>query len=450
MGLLTVGLSHAGAPMALLERTALDAAAAEKLAIDAAAADFVDEAAVVSTCNRVEVYAAVDRFHSGVETLTALLARHTGVPAAELVPHLAVAYEDAAVRHLFAVTAGLASVVVGEPQIGGQVRAALRRGQDAETIGPVLNEVFQQALRTGRSVRARTGIDSAGPSLLAVALDLVGQLPAAPRVVILGAGSLGGLAAATVRRRGAGELVIVNRSPERAAATARLHDGRALALADTPGLVAALGTADLVIACTGAPQVLLPAEVVAQARNRPDVPAAPLTVLDLALPHDVDPSVAGLPGVRLIDLRAVADSGLGQRRDAEIDAARDQVAVAAAQFGTRAATRTALPAVVALRTMAAGVVDTELARLDGRAPGLSPRARQEVEQTVRRVVDKLLHHPSVRVRELAGGPGGVDYADALRELFALDPTTVAALTTAERSATADQLSTPDSPTGAGS
>ena len=433
MGLLTVGLSHTGAPMALLERTALDPAAAEKLALDAAAAEFVDEAAVVSTCNRVEIYAAVDRFHNGVETLTALLAGHTGVPAAELVPHLAVAYEDAAVRHLFAVTAGLASVVVGEPQIAGQVRAALRRGQDAETIGPVLNEVFQQALRTGRSVRARTGIDSAGPSLLAVALDLVGQLPAAARVVVIGAGSLAGLAAATVRRHGAGEVVIVNRSPDRAAATARLHNGRALALSDTAGLVAALSTADLVVACTGAPHVLVPAEVVAQARSRPGAAGSPLTVLDLALPHDVDPATARLPGVRLIDLAAVAGSGRGQRRDAEIDAARDLVVAAAGQFAGRAATRSALPAVVALRTMAAGVVAAELARLDSRAPDLAPRVRQEVEATVRRVVDKLLHHPSVRVRELAGAPG-VDYADALRELFALDPTTVAALTTPDRAA----------------
>ncbi len=428
MGLLSVGLSHAGTPMALLERAALDAEAADKLAIDAVTEPFVSEAAVVATCNRVEVYASVDRFHNGVESLTGLLSRHTGVPAVELVPHLAVAYEDAAVRHLFAVTAGLASVVVGEPQIAGQVRAALRRGQDAETVGPVLNDVFQQALRTGRSVRTRTGIDRAGPSLLAVALDLVDQ-PSGAAVVIIGAGSLAGLAAATVRRRGAGSIVVANRDVVRATATARLHGGSAIALSDTSALVAALRTADLVIACTGAPHVVLPADVVAAARA--DSPRPALTVLDLALPHDVDPAAGRLSGLRLVDLATIADSARGQQREGDITAARELVETAARLFGTRAAHRSVQPAVVALRAMAAGVVDAELARLDSRAPDLDERARAEVERTVRRVVDKLLHHPSVRVRELAVGPGGLDYADALRELFALDPASVAALTSSQ-------------------
>ncbi len=425
MGLLAVGLSHAGTPIPLLERVALGPEAADKLATDAIASPHVAEAAVVSTCNRLEVYASVDRFHAGVESLTGLLERHTGVPAAELVPHLAVSYEGAAVRHLFSVAAGLESVVVGEPQITGQVRTALRHGQDGETVGTVLNDVFQQALRVGRSVRARTGIDQAGQSMLAVALDLAGPLPSAARVVVLGAGSLAGLAAATVRRRGAGSLVIANRSPERAAATARLHGGVPLALADTGGLVDALRWADLLVACTGAPHVVLSAAVVAAARAGS---GRPLAVLDLALPHDVDPAVAELPGVRVVDLTAVAGSGLGRRRDDEVGLARDLVDAEALRFEERDVGRSTQPAVVALRRMAAGVVDTELERLDARLPQLSDPDRAEVARTVRRVVDKLLHQPSVRVRELAGGADGLDYAVALRELFALDPDAVNAIT----------------------
>lgn len=434
MGLLTVGLSAAGTPAPLLERVALAPDAADKLAADAIGAPYVAEAAVVSTCNRLEMYASVDRFHGGVESLTALLERHTGVAAAELVPHLAVSYEGAAVRHLFSVAAGLESVVVGEPQITGQVRTALRRGQDGETVGSVLNEVFQQALRVGRSVRARTGIDAAGQSMLAVALDLVEPLPAATRVVVLGAGSLAGLTAATLRRRGSGSLVIANRSPERAAATARLHGGVPLALDDRAGMVQALRWADLLVACTGAPHVVLPADVVAAARSDA---RHPLAVLDLALPHDVDPAVAALPGVRVVDLAAVADSGLGRRRDDEIALARELVDAEALRFGSRAAARSVQPEVVALRRMAAGVVEGELDRLDARLPQLGPAERAEVARTVRRVVDKLLHQPSVRVRELSAGEHGRDYADALRELFALEPGAVDAITETVRTERAE-------------
>lgn len=426
MGLLTVGLSHAGAPVSLLERVAMGPEAADKLAADAVSADHVREAAVVATCNRVEVHASVDRFHSGVEALTEALARHTGVGVGELTPHLAVAYEGAAVRHLFSVAAGLESVVVGEPQITGQIRIALRRGQDGETVGPVLNEVFQQALRVGRSVRATTGIDEAGQSMLGVALDLAGGIRSGARVVVVGAGSLAGMACATVRRRGAGSLVVANRSMDRARSTARLHGGVPLTLADTAGLVRALRWADLVIACTGAPHVVLPASILAAARAGGGT--HPLAVVDLALPHDVDPSVAALPGIRVVDLSAVADSGRGRVRDSGITRAHELVEGEAVAFEARGHARAVQPAVVALRTMAAGVVDGELARLDARLPSLTSAQRDEVSRTVRRVVDKLLHHPTVRVRELAGGQGGLDYADALRELFALDPSTVDAMT----------------------
>lgn len=434
MSLLMVGISHVGAPPELLERVALGSDAADKLAADAAAAAHVTEATVVSTCNRVEVWAAVDRFHGGVDALSSLLSRHTGVPTEDLVGHLAVAYDGAAVRHLFAVAAGLESVVVGEPQITGQVRVALRRGQDAETVGPELNAVFQQALRVGRTVRAATGIDAAAPSMLGVALDLAGGVAPGARVLVLGAGALAGMAAATVNRRGAGGLVVANRSLDRAVATAGLHGGIALELADTAGLATAVRWADVVIACTGAPHVVLPTALVQAARG----PGAhPLAVLDLGLPHDVDPGVGELPGVRLVDLAAVAASGRGARHDEEIADAAAMVDQEAAAFGARGRSRAAQPTVVALRAMAADVVATELDRFDRRVPDLGGTERAELARTVHRVVDKLLHSPTVRVRQLAGpGPSGVDYADALRELFALDPQAVDAITSPDGARTA--------------
>ena len=429
MGLLVVGISHAGAGPELLERVALADEAAGKLAQDAAAADHVSEAAVVATCNRVEVWAAVDRFHGGVEVLSALLSRHTGVPVAELLPALAVAYDDAAVRHLFSVAAGLESVVVGEPQITGQVRAALRRGQDAETVGTTLNAGFQQALRVGRAVRAATGIGDAGPSTLSVALDLAGDVTPGSRVVVVGAGALAGMAAAAAQRRGAGSLVVANRSLDRASTTAGRHGGVAVALADTASMTTALRWADLVVCGTGAPHAVLSRSLVAAARTGVDPAARPLRIVDLGLPRDVDPAVAELPGIRVVDLAAVAASGLGARRVEEIAAARQLVDAEAAAFLARGTARSVAPAVTALRRRAAEVVEAELDRFDRRLPSLRPVERGEVERTVRRVVDKLLHTPTVRVRELAGGPAGVDYADALRELFSLDPQTVDAITT---------------------
>ncbi len=431
-----MGVSHRSAAAGLLERVALTPAAAEKLAVDVATAlDEVGvagapgESVVLATCNRVEVYAAAAEFHRTVSVVTELLARHTGVPVADLEASLEVRWDRAARAHVFAVAAGLESVVQGEPQILGQVRTALRTAQDAGTVGPVLNSVLQHGLRLGKRVQSETGAGAAGPSLVSVALDLAPGVDGATAVVV-GAGSLGGLAVAELRRRGIARLTVVNRSAPRAVAVARgsaAATTRVLALDDTAGLVAALAAADLVVSCTGASGPVLSEATVAAALAARD--GRVLTVLDLSLPHDLEPAAAALPGLSVLDLDAVAASGLGSARAEDLARAADLVdaEIAALDVADRAAA--SMPAVLALRELAAGVVDAELERLRVRTPGLPAADRAEVERTVHRVVDKLLHRPSVRVRELAGAAGadGPDYADALRQLFALDPQAVGAV-----------------------
>jgi len=446
---LVVGVSHRSAAAGLLERVALTPAAAEKLAVDVAAAlDEVGgagtpgESVVLSTCNRVEVYAAAAEFHRTVSVVTELLARHTGVAVADLEGSLEVRWDRAARAHVFAVAAGLESVVQGEPQILGQVRTALRTAQDAGTVGPVLNSVLQHALRLGKRVQSETRAGAAGPSLVSVALDLAPGVDGGTAVVV-GAGSLAGLAVAELRRRGIARLTVVNRSAARAVAVAggpgaapgvagagsepATAATRVLALADTAGLVAALAAADVVVSCTGASgPVLSEATVAAALAGRG---GRVLTVLDLSLPHDLEPAAAALSGLSVLDLDTVAASGLGHGRAEDLAraAALVDVEIEALDVAERAAA--SMPAVVALRELAAGVVDGELERLRSRTPGLRDADRAEVERTVHRVVDKLLHRPSVRVRELAGAAGadGPDYADALRQLFALDPQAVGAV-----------------------
>ncbi|WP_248580172.1 glutamyl-tRNA reductase [Nocardioides sp. InS609-2] len=427
MSVLVVGISHKTAPVALLERLALDADGARKLAIDAAASDHVTEAAVIATCNRLEIYAEVDRFHGSVEEVSRLIVERADEPAESLVPHLYVHYDDGAVSHLFHVAAGLDSMVVGEGQILGQARDALRAGQELGTLGPALNLLFQQALRVGKRTHAETDIDGAAPSLVTAALDhATGERGgiAGARVVIVGAGAMASLATATVSRLGAASVTVVNRSSEKADRLALEYAARSLPLESLPG---ALPEADVLITCTGAAGLLVTRAMIDAARGDR---TEPLEIVDLALPHDVDPAVAELPGVRLTDLAMLAE----QLRD--VPAAKDVAGVRAivaqeiSAFLSARRQSQVTPTVVALRSMATGVVDSEMARLDARRPGLDAATRAEVLHTLRRVADKLLHQPTVRVKELANETGAVSYAAALAELFSLDPEAVDAVTRA--------------------
>jgi len=429
MSLLVVGLSHRSATVDLLERTAVADDDIPKLLSLATSTEHVDEAVVLATCNRLEVYADVRKFHGGVQELTDALVQRTSVPLEELADHLYVHYEDRAVQHLFEVASGLDSMVVGEQQILGQLRSALQTAREEATVGRALGPLIEHALRAGKRAHAETGIDRAGRSLVSVALDLANRSLGSltdRATALVGAGSMSSLAAKTLRRRGVGSLVIVNRTPANAQRLAQSVDATALPL---EALADVIADADLLVSCTGAVGTVLSGDVVAEAMQRR--PERPLFVIDLALPRDVDPAAKSLPGVTVVDL----DSLRSVLEDAEVardvEAARQIVTQEVGSHLSRQRAERVAPTVVALRTHAQEVVDAELARIEARLPGLDERTRREITSAISRVVDKLLHTPTVRVKELAESPGGDSYAEALRELFALDPAAMAAVARAD-------------------
>ncbi|MXG89837.1 glutamyl-tRNA reductase [Nocardioides flavescens] len=427
MSVLVVGVSHNSAPVSLLEQVAPERHAVPKLVQAVTACEHVTEATVIATCNRVEVYAVVDRFHGSVEELSRLLLEPAGEATEALLSHLYVHYDDGAVSHLFQVAAGLDSMAVGEGQILGQTRDALRLGQELGTVGPALNVLFQQALRVGKRSRAETDIDSAAPTLVTAALARVARAQgeiAGRRVAVVGAGSMAGLATATVSRLGAASVTVVNRTPARAERLAAEYAATPAALADLPQVLADV---DVVLACAGATGVLVTRAMVEDAR--PD--GRPMALVDLALPHDIDPAVGEVDGVVRIDLADLADELHASAAGREVAQVRRIVSEEVAAFLAARRSSIVTPTVVALRSMATSVVDAEMERLDHRLPGLSEADRAEVLRTVRRVADKLLHEPTVRVRELANETGAVSYAAALAELFALDPDAVEAVTRPE-------------------
>lgn len=439
MSLLVVGLSHRTAPIPLLEKAALPADRVAKLISDAVGTEHVTEAIAVATCNRLEIYADVTRFHGALSDLSDLVSLHSGIPAEELTEHLYVHYDNRAVQHLFNVACGLDSMVVGEPQILGQLRGALAAGQVEGTAGRVINDLTQTALRVGKRAHSETGLDRAGQSLVTAALDLAvplleGGRP--KRAVVVGAGSMSSLAATTLARLFPGlDLTVVNRTPDRAGRLAETVGARALGL---DRLAESLAEADLVISCTGAAGTVIGAADLGAGSPDGGDDAADAAggrvVIDLALPRDVAPEVAELTGVTLIDLERIAAAELeGDARveQGSVEAARQIVAEEVVAYAVAQRAVTVGPTVTALRGMAAEVVEAELGRFDGRVPELDAKTRAEVANTVRRVVDKLLHEPTVRVKQLASDPGGTSYAVALRELFNLDPAAPAAVSRAE-------------------
>jgi glutamyl-tRNA reductase len=455
MSVLVVGLSHKGAPLATLERTVLAGDALAKLLHDVNRADDVAGALILSTCNRMEIYAEVGSFHGAVASICDLLSRHSGVPHAELTPCLYVHYSDRAVQHLLTVACGLESMVIGESQILGQLRGALRVAREQGTLGRPLADLGSLALRAGKRAQSDTGVGGAGASLVSVGLqaavaqldggdgrELAGPGLAGLQVLVVGAGAMSGLAAASVARAGAAGLVIVNRTRQRAERLAARHGGQVASLADLPGLMAA---ADLVVTCTGAPGHVITADMVhAAVRERAGRPG-PLVLLDLALPRDVEPGVGEIPGVAVTDLETMAADGTAgtQPGDEAIAAARQVVADELEAYLSAGRADRVTPTVVALRAKAAGVVESELARLAGRIGGVDAGVLEEVAKSMNRIADKLLHAPTVRVKELAGRPGADSYEDALRVLFDLDPAAVKSVAQPDASLAVPSLAGPD-------
>ena len=443
MTLLVVGISHRSAPVALLDRLALVDDAAERLQVDLLGSPHVAESLVLSTCNRVEIYAEVSRFHGGVVDVTESLAKATGVPRDELTPHLYVRYEDRAVQHMFEVASGLDSMVVGEQQIIGQVRGALRSAQETATAGRSINDLAQAALRVGKRVHQDTGIDRAGASVVSVELhiaaaDFGGTLDGV-RALVVGAGAMSSLAATQLQRSGVTDIVVANRTFAHGARLAAQVGGTAIELST---LADVLPDVDVVVSCTGSTGLVLSEADVVAARMGA---TTPLVVVDLALPHDTEESIADLDGVRRIDLASLAEVPEANAPERDVELARSIVAdEVRAHLAAMAALRVE-PIVVSLRARADRVVEAELQRLRMRLPELDDTAAAELARSLRRAVSTLLHTPTVRMKELAADPDGARYATALHRLFDLDPAAIEALSAADESAAPSADALPSDP-----
>jgi glutamyl-tRNA reductase len=429
MSVLVIGVSHRSAPLSLLERVALDGAGVDDVVAALRPSRNVAETVVVATCNRVELYAEVATFHAGLADLSAALSATTGVPLESLRDHLYVHYADRAVAHLFTVACGLDSMAVGESQVLGQLRAAWETAQRSGSSGRVLGRLMQQAFRVGKRAHAETGIDRAGASLVGAGLHRAEAALGPARdlsVLVVGAGSMSALAAATLHRAGVASVTIANRTPERAYRLADAVGGQAVGLERLPE---ALAGADLVVSCTGSVGHVIDVRLAADAASGR---ARPQLYLDLALPRDVDPGVAQVPGVTLVDLEDLGRDLAEEDFSADVEQVRELVAQEVGGYLTDRRVQSVAPTVVALRARAAEFVDAELARLEQRLPDVDDAVREQVQRevrsTVHRVVEKLLHTPTVRVKELAGRSDGGSYAAALRELFDLDLEEVTAVT----------------------
>ena len=386
--------------------------------------EHVSEAVVLSTCLRTEVYAVVERFHDGladIERFFRSCSSAMGTASPPLSELLSCWIDDAAVSHLFEVAAGIDSPVLGEGEILRQVRAAAELARQEHAAGRVLGPLFRHAVEAGKRVRTETAIAQGTTSLahaaVALAADHLEGGLAGRSVLVIGAGEMGaGFSKALAQPVGPARVVVANRSAGRAAAVAEQSGAQAVSLSK---LDEELARADLVLTSTAAPDVVLDvARVGRTMRSRPD---RPLLVVDVAVPRDVDPAVADLEGVSLLDVedvRRFAEARMSTRRG-EIPAVRAVLTEELERYRASYAARSAAPVVAALRMRAETIRRAELDRQRARLEALGPEAREIVETVTQRTVAKLLHEPTVRIKDAAGSPRGERLAEALRSLFDL-------------------------------
>ncbi len=450
MSILLVGVSHHSAPVSLLEAVAVSESDRDALTEELIAGENVDEAMIVTTCNRVEVYSAVEAFHPALDDVVSLLSKHSGMSVDELSRHLYVRYSESAAEHLFSVASGLDSMVVGEQQIIGQIRTAYQSASDIGAAGTTLHRLAQQALHVGKRVHTETGIDSAGASVVSVALDRAaeilnatsagtgtgaeaegeGEVPTGiaverrltgRRAVVLGAGAMGGLAVAHLGRGGISHIDVTNRTPERADRLSEIARDAGTPATAFPleDLSSAVAEADILFTCTGAVgTVVTLGHVHTAIADRGD--RGPLVICDLGMPRDVDPAVSGLPGVTVLGIEALKADPATSGAAAESDAARTIVDAELTAYTQAERMAEVGPLIGKLRGRGGQVVAAEMRRLESRLPDMDDKVRDEIANTVRRVVDKLLHPPTVKFKELAARPDGENYAAVVRTLFDLD------------------------------
>ena len=462
---LLVGLSFRSAPVTMLEQATVADADLPKMQLSLVDNDVISESLVLSTCNRMEFYTVANAFHSGLDHVVDTIAQFSGLETTELEPHLYVHYADSAAEHMLKVASGLDSMVIGEQQIIGQLRSAYQSANETGTVGRTLHDLTQRALRTGKRVHSETAIDSAGASMVSFAVDqalrfieparalssVVDDAPssqplAGHRALIIGAGAMASLASTHLGRLGIDHVTVANRTLSRAENLVNHAREAGVDASAVPldGVADCLSAVDIVVSATGAV-----GNVVTERDVRAAMGAAGTKVLiDLSMPADIERSVADIDGVKLLNIEELTTMA-GDRVQDE-DPAREIVADELQSFLEQQRAQSVVPTVKALRQKAGEVMAEELMTLERLTPDMSEADRAAVVKSMKRVVDKLLHTPTVQAKKLSAGGQQVSYPDALAALFNLPNGMVDSVTqpgqtdtrpaqTAGTSARADQI-----------
>lgn len=462
---LLVGLSFRSAPVTMLEQATVADADLPKMQLSLVDNDVISESLVLSTCNRMEFYTVANAFHSGLDHVVDTIAQFSGLETTQLEPHLYVHYADSAAEHMLKVASGLDSMVIGEQQIIGQLRSAYQSANETGTVGRTLHDLTQRALRTGKRVHSETAIDSAGASMVSFAVDqalhyieparalsaVVDDAPssqplAGHRALIIGAGAMASLASTHLGRLGIDHVTVANRTLSRAENLVNHAREAGVDASAVPldGVADCLSAVDIVVSATGAV-----GNVVTERDVRAAMGAAGTKVLvDLSMPADIERSVAGIDGVKLLNIEELTTMA-GDRVQDE-DPARAIVADELQSFLEQQRAQSVVPTVKALRQKAGEVMAEELMTLERLTPDMSETDRAAVVKSMKRVVDKLLHTPTVQAKKLSAGGQQVSYPDALAALFNLPNGMVDSVTqpgqadssaaqTAGTSARADQI-----------
>jgi glutamyl-tRNA reductase len=417
MSILVIGVNHRSGPLSVLERVTLSAEVLPKAVATLANRDNIREVAVLSTCNRTEIYAVTEKFHGAFDDISDFLMGVGGLTSEDLSAFVFAQHDEAAVEHLFEVAAGLDSAVIGESEILGQVKSAWEIAQSEGGARSTLNLLFRHAITAGKRARTETSIGRGTVSMshaaVEMAIERLGSLSGA-QVLVVGAGAMGDGIAVALHGAGAGEIIVANRTAERGNALADRVGGRAVGFDRLPEVLA---TADLVLTCTGSEEPVITSELISLARQ----PLRPMLLVDIALPRDVEPAVGALAGVTvwdLEDLRNWAERGLNSRLS-EVDSVRGILKEQIDRFHAEAKALQATPLVIAMRERAEQLRLQEMDRHSNRLSDLTPQQRESVDAVTRAIIAKLLHAPSVRLKDQAGTPRGERNAAAVADLFDL-------------------------------
>jgi glutamyl-tRNA reductase len=419
MSIVVLGVNYHTSPVTLLEKVMIPVHAMSEALRELSNHSDIREVVVLSTCNRTEVYAVAERFHAAHTDILEFLCTTSGLSADEITPHLYSQFDDDAVVHLFEVAAGIDSAVLGETEIVGQVRDAWDFAMKQGTSRSTLNLLFRYALESGKRARTETGISRSTASVAHAAVEMAEEILgtlSGKRVLVVGAGEMGEGVAGALSRAGTESITVLNRTAARAEALAEKIGAR---VSEFESLETELVEADVVLACTGSGGVIIDQELMTRVRNGV---STPILVVDIALPRDVAASVAELPGVTLRDLDHLSDwaqRGI-DKRASEVGQVREIIGEEVKRFLLDQTQRQAAPLVAQLREVVESIRTAEMDRFESSLAAMTPEQRELVESISHGIINKMLHAPSVRLREAAGTPQGERLSAAVRDLFSLD------------------------------